>query len=643
MDKNTNDKITRLYEQLPQSEPSEFVDARIKKQAGSALKHPLINRINNKIWLSTAAAIVLSVGLVTTLYKQEDVENIIQSEGLMTTDITQSEEIIERLEVEEESKSQALKQRLEESRQKKAIQPQQLAESAVMGDAMVSDAQSNKAPRFDFYQVNPALPSIAIMPSPPFVQPNTENYAEVKQNGIQAVQDNPVSTFSIDVDTGSYTNARRMITEGQMPPKNAIRVEEFINYFSYESKAVADDKPFHVLTEVLPTPWNRQTRLLRLTLDTAKTASQAIKPSNLVFLIDVSGSMNAPDKLGLLKKSLKLLSRQMRKEDKVSIVVYAGASGVVLEPTAGNDVLAIESALDKLNAGGSTNGGAGIELAYKMAESVFIKGGNNRVILATDGDFNVGTVNHDALIDLVEQQRTKGIELTTLGFGAGNYNDHLMEQLANKGNGNHAYIDSLFEARKVLVEELSSTLETVAADVKIQIEFNPYHVKEYRLIGYENRHLQREDFNNDKVDAGEIGSGHSVTALYEISMANQPGSVDDLRYARSPKATVSDKSDEIAFVKLRYKLPGEQNSQLSSFTVNQDAVVPALSQASNDSRFAAAVAAFAQKLQGGKYLQDYSWQSIKELAINAKGKDEKGLRSGFIQLVEMAESIENIQ
>jgi len=494
------------------------------------------------------------------------------------------------------------------------------------------------------------LPSAIRQSSEPV---NRENYHHYEDNGIKLVSEQPVSTFSIDVDTGSYSNARRMINNGQLPPKDAVRSEEFLNYFSYDELSLKSDMPFAVYSEVGPSPWNSKTHLMRVSLKAAPLTLTETASNNLVFLVDVSGSMRSADKLGLLKKSLKLLSRQLDADDSVSIVVYAGASGLVLEPVAGNDWLQIEQALSKLEAGGSTNGGAGIELAYQTAKQAFIKGGNNRVILATDGDFNVGTVNQQSLIDMIERQRKQGVFLTTLGFGTGNYNDHLMEQLADHGNGNYAYIDSLMEARKVLVDEIGATLQTVASDVKIQIEFNPRQVSEYRLIGYENRHLAREDFNNDSIDAGEIGAGHSVMALYEVSFTQQAGMIDPLRYQSNKSQTAlaspremqsgSEKrhhDNELAFVKLRYKPVNQQQSVLNTFPIKQQDVESRLDSTSTNYRFASAVAAFAQKLRGGKYLGDFNYRDIHQLAEQSRGDDKLGLRSNFLQLVGLTESLD---
>lgn len=472
---------------------------------------------------------------------------------------------------------------------------------------------------------------------------NREKYAHYEDNGIKVVTESPVSTFSIDVDTGAYSNVRRVINGGNLPQKDMVRVEEMINYFSYDNKPVDTDAPFAVFTETGPTPWNEHSHLMRVSVKASAIAKDEMKANNLVFLVDVSGSMQSPNKLGLLKKSLKLLTRQLDENDKVSIVVYAGVSGMVLEPVAGNEQLKIEQALEKLQAGGSTNGASGIRLAYQAARQAFIKDGNNRVILATDGDFNVGTVDHNALLDLIEKQRKQGVFLTTLGFGQGNYNDHLMEQLADHGNGNYAYIDNLMEAKKVLVDEIGSTLETVAKDVKIQVEFNPTVVSEYRLIGYENRQLAREDFNNDKVDAGEIGAGHSVMALYEISLNGEKNAIEPLRYSQESSYNRIDKhlSNEIAHVRLRYKPVNSDKSILSSFPVKLDGMKKQLANTSEDYRFASAVAAYAQKLRGGKFLGNYGYQQIEKLAGDARGKDTHGLRSNFLQMVGLTHSLDS--
>jgi Ca-activated chloride channel family protein len=470
-----------------------------------------------------------------------------------------------------------------------------------------------------------------------------ENYAQIEENPVKRAAEQPVSTFSIDVDTGSYANVRRFLNSGRLPPRDAVRVEELINYFEYDYP-LPDGRqpPFRVSTELAPTPWNPKTLLLAVGIKGYDLPKTKLPPANLVFLIDVSGSMNSPDKLDLLKPALKLLVRQLRPEDRVAIAVYAGAAGMVLEPTAGGQKAKIEAALDRLSAGGSTNGGSGIQLAYNLAREGFVKDGVNRVILATDGDFNVGTVNFEALKNLVETQRKSGIALTTLGFGTGNYNDRLMEQLADAGNGNYAYIDTLQEANKVLVEQMSATLLTIAKDVKIQVEFNPALVEEYRLIGYENRVLRREDFNNDAVDAGDIGAGHTVTALYEIALKGSGGSLTEpLRYGQPATADSAARGDEIAFLRLRYKQPDGDVSQLQEWPIRRDQVVKDWKEASERFRFAAAVAGFGQLLRGGRYTTAFGYDDVLTLARGARGTDPFGYRGEFLTLVGLAKSLDS--
>jgi Ca-activated chloride channel family protein len=471
-----------------------------------------------------------------------------------------------------------------------------------------------------------------------------ERYGEIHDNGVQRVAKQPVSTFSIDVDTASYANVRRILNEGRLPPADAVRIEELVNYFAYDDPLPEPDgEPLRVTTELATTPWNPDSRLLRIALRTPAIATTELPPSNLVFLVDVSGSMNQPDKLPLLRRALTLLVRQLDADDRVSLVVYAGAAGVVLEPTPGNERAKIEQALAELTAGGSTHGSAGIRLAYAKAREAFIEDGINRVILATDGDFNVGTVDHRALLDLVEREGRGGIGLTTLGFGRGNLNDHLMEQLADHGDGNAAYIDSLLEAQKVLVEQLGGTLHTVASDVKLQVEFNPARVAEYRLIGYENRLLQREDFNDDAVDAGEIGAGHSVVALYEIVETGSPGlQIDPLRYGpdtagegRAP--TAASTVDELAYVKLRYKPAPDRDSRLMQLPVTIDHFNASGSEAL---RFSAAVAAFGQHLRGAPQIADFDLDRIRALAAEARGDDPNGHRSAFLRLIALADALQ---
>ncbi len=468
-----------------------------------------------------------------------------------------------------------------------------------------------------------------------------EKYAQLEDNPVKRAAEQPVSTFSIDVDTGAYANVRRFLNAGRLPPRDAVRVEELINYFDYDYPPPdGRQPPFQVNTELAATPWNPQTLLLAIGIKGYELPKTQLPPANLVFLIDVSGSMDSPDKIGLLKPALKLLVRQLRPQDKVAIAVYAGAAGMVLEPTPGSQRAKIEAALDQLSAGGSTNGGAGIQLAYNLARQGFVEGGVNRVILATDGDFNVGTVNFQALKDLVEAQRKSGVALTTLGFGAGNYNDRLMEQLADAGNGNHAYIDTLQEANKVLVEQMSATLLTIAKDVKIQIEFNPALVGEYRLIGYENRVLRREDFNNDAVDAGDIGAGHTVTALYEIALKGSGGSLNDPLHYGPTAADSAPRGDEIAFLRLRYKQPDSEVSQLLEQPIRRGQVVGDWRETSERFRFAAAVAGFGQVLRGGRYTRDFGYDEVLALARTARGTDPHGYRGEFLNLVGLARSLD---
>jgi len=464
---------------------------------------------------------------------------------------------------------------------------------------------------------------------------NRENYEELDPNPIRRVLEQPVSTFSVDVDTGSYANVRRILNAGHLPPEGAVRIEEMINYFDYDYPAPDDPStPFSVTVEQAVTPWNANTRLLQIGIKGYVPPPEEVPPANLVFLVDVSGSMNSPDKLGLLKNALKMLAGQLGGDDRVALVVYAGATGVVLESTPGDQVVKIRNALDQLRAGGRTNGAAGIELAYAQARQGFIDGGINRIILATDGDFNVGTVDFDALEDLVERNRESGVALTTLGFGSGNYNDHLMERLADAGDGNHAYIDSLSEARKVLVDEMGATLHTIARDVKIQVEFNPAVVAEYRLIGYENRMLAREDFNNDAVDAGDIGAGHTVTALYELALVGSGGErMDALRYGSAQ--SIPDSGKEVGFVRLRYKRPESNTSELIEQPVPDRVAETVPSRL----RFASAVAAFGQHLRGGKYLEGFSMDDIHSLARDSRGDDAFGYRGEFLQLVRLADGL----
>ena len=475
---------------------------------------------------------------------------------------------------------------------------------------------------------------------------NRDKFESISENRVKKVVSEPVSTFSIDVDTGAYSVVRSHLNRGVLPPAAAVRIEEMVNYFDYQyPQPKTIDAPFSISTEIAKTPWNENTRLLQVGLQGYLDQDKTRTPANLVFLLDVSGSMNAADKLPLLKSAFRMLVKQLNKQDKISIVVYAGSSGVVLEPTAGDKKGAILSALDKLSAGGSTHGSAGIKLAYSMAEQSFIKGGINRVILATDGDFNVGTVNHEALVNLVEKNKSKGISLTTLGFGHGNYNDALMEQLADHGDGNYAYIDNLSEARKTLVQQIAATLETIAKDVKIQIEWNPQLVSEYRLVGYQNRILNREDFNNDKVDAGEIGAGHTVTALYEITMTNnQTTRIDPLRYQVQKTKNMNSSStgsSELAFLKLRYKKTDETKSRLIQQAITQHDMNENPQHVSNSLQFAASVAAFGDLLRGGVNVNQFDYEGVLNLARKGRGEDLHGYRGEFIRLVELSAELDS--
>jgi len=474
------------------------------------------------------------------------------------------------------------------------------------------------------------------LPSEPL---DREAYTHFDTNPVHLVSETPVSTFSIDVDTASYANVRRLLNQGALPRQDAVRVEEMINYFSYTYPTpTSTDTPFAVYTEVGPSPWHPARQLRHVGIKGFEVPEADLPPANLVFLIDVSGSMQSPDKLGLLKSSLKMLARRLSAEDRLAIAVYAGAAGTVLESTLGSERAKILSAIEALTAGGSTNGGAGIRLAYTLAEQGFIKDGINRVILATDGDFNVGTTDTQALKNLVEEKRDSGVALTVLGFGGGNYNDALMQELAQIGNGNATYIDTLSEARKVLVEEIGSTLNMIAKDVKIQIEFNPATVAEYRLIGYETRHLDREDFNNDAVDAGDIGAGHTVTALYEIALTGSDGIlVDPLRYGSNDAGRAA--GSELAFLKLRYKLPDSDTSRLITRPIERSSIIGDLAHTSDNYRFSAAVAGFGQLLRGGQYTGGFDLAAAEQLAAAARGDDADGYRGEFLGLVRMAEAL----
>lgn len=472
------------------------------------------------------------------------------------------------------------------------------------------------------------------------VQPDTEEYGNIVENSFVAAGENPLSTFSIDVDDAAYSNVRRFIESGLTPPAGAVRIEELINYFDYDYAPPLNADPFAVYTEISGCPWNNKHRLVHIGLKGKDIPTESLPPANLVFLIDVSGSMDEPNKLPLVQSSLKLLTEKLRAKDKVAIVVYAGAAGLVLPSTAGNDKTTINRAIDELKAGGSTAGAAGIQLAYNVARNNFLTEGNNRVILATDGDFNVGVSSDDALVNLVEEERKSGVYLTVLGYGMGNYKDNKIQQLADKGNGNHAYIDNLNEAKKILVNEFGSTLFTIAKDVKLQVEFNPTRAASYRLIGYENRLLQKEDFNNDQKDAGEIGAGHTVTALYEIIPVgitdNFSSTVDKLKYQTSNKL-VAENTNEMMTIKIRYKEPAAIQSKLMVKPVMDEQIT--LQKSSDNFRFAASVAAFGMLLRNSSYKQKANYEAVIELAEGASGKDANGYRNEFQSLVKKAAAL----
>jgi Ca-activated chloride channel family protein len=471
------------------------------------------------------------------------------------------------------------------------------------------------------------------------VSSDNESYESIIENQFERVAFAPLSTFSIDVDKASYSNIRRFINNGQEVPSDAVKIEEMINYFNYNYAQPTDEHPFSIQSEVALSPNNKTSKIVKIGIQGKNVATDKIPASNLVFLIDVSGSMSDMNKLPLLKSAFKLLVKQLRNKDKVSIVVYAGAAGLVLEPTSGDDKNKILQALDNLEAGGSTAGGAGINLAYKIAQQNFIKGGNNRIILATDGDFNVGASSNKSMEDLIVEKRKSGVFLTCLGFGMGNYKDSKLETLADKGNGNHAYIDSMQEAKRVLGTEFGGTLYTIAKDVKIQVEFNPNKVQAYRLIGYENRLLKDEDFTDDKKDAGELGSNHNVTALYEVIPVGVKSAylkkLDDLKYTKNNET--SDFKDELLTVKFRYKKPdGDKSIEMVHIVKNSETY---FNNASDDFKFSTAVALFGMKLRHSKFAKNVAYNDIAEIAISSKGEDKNTYRSEFIRLVETVKAM----
>ncbi len=496
--------------------------------------------------------------------------------------------------------------------------------------SVVMDAVSEE------YEYSSAPQSILSITAEEF---NTEQYDYLPENEFKDALREPLSTFSIDVDRASYANMRRHLMSGTLPPIDAVRIEELINYFDYEYQGPSKNEPFNLHTEVAECPWNNDHKLLKVGLQAQTMDDQLMPPSNLTFLIDVSGSMQQANKLPLLKRAMEMLVENLRPQDKVAIVVYAGAAGLVLESTYGNNKLAIKEAINNLRAGGSTAGGAGIKLAYRVATENYIRNGNNRIILATDGDFNVGASSDGELVRLIESKRETGVYLTVLGFGNGNLKDSRMEKLADNGNGNYAYIDNIMEARKVLIKELGGTLYTLANDVKIQIEFNPAHIKSYKLIGYENRMLQAQDFNDDKKDAGEIGSGHTVTALYELvpqEAEDVTMPIDELKYQTSK---INQKGNELLTLKVRYKIPGQTTSKLMIKEVSDSN--RKFENATQNFRFAVSVAMFGMVLRRSDHKGSSSYVSIVKIARGSKGEDKEGYRSEFIRLVELASDLDN--
>ncbi len=513
------------------------------------------------------------------------------------------------------------------------------------GSSLNSTSLQATSPSVSFGRHSAGMPAQAS--SQPSSQPNTESYNRIVENDFLNTLNNPLSTFSIDVDTASYSNMRRFIEQqNQLPPADAVRIEELVNYFRYDYPEPVGEHPFSISTELSECPWKPEHQLLRVGLQAERLDFSKAPHSNLVFLLDVSGSMAAPNKLPLLKKSLRLLIDELREEDRVSIVVYAGAAGVVLSPTSGDQKEDILAALDALEAGGSTAGGEGIELAYNLAQQHLIPGGNNRIILATDGDFNVGPSSDGAMSRLIEEKRNQGIFLTVLGYGMGNYKDSKMEILANRGNGNYAYIDSLAEAKKVLVNEVGASMVTLAKDVKFQLEFNPAQVASYRLIGYENRLLAAEDFDNDEKDAGELGAGHTVTALYELVPASADtsennttaeGVTRDLTYTQTEIKDNAFKSSDLLTMNLRYKKPQSTTSELLSQTV--PAEKSSWENASPDLHFAASVAGFGMLLRDSAHKGNLTFDQVLSLGEAGKGTDKEGYRAAYLELVKAAQQL----
>ncbi|QDT33076.1 vWA domain-containing protein [Thalassoglobus polymorphus] len=504
-------------------------------------------------------------------------------------------------------------------------------------------SESIPAARDESKHVSENITELSVIRQPvtrPAVDTSGEKYAEITETGFQSVVQRPLSTFSIDVDTASYSNVRRFLESGQLPPANAVRIEELINYFSYEYQPPKDGRPFSVNTEVANCPWDRQRQLVRIGLKGQVVEKAERQSANLVFLVDISGSMRPENKLPLVKRSLHRLLEELNERDRVAIVTYASGVQIVLSPTPANRQHLISQAIDGLHAGGSTNGSAGLQTAYQVARQQFVKYGTNRVILCSDGDFNAGITNESDLVKLISREAKSGVFLSVLGFGTGNYQDAIAEKLADHGNGHYAYIDSYSEARKVLIDQMSSTLETIAKDVKIQVEFNPAHVASYRLIGYENRTLAARDFRDDHKDAGEIGAGHSVTALYEVvpvGVSGPDSQVPELRYQQPKRIPVEKHGDELLTVRLRYKLPSEDHGKEFTHTVVNS--TRRFEKASADFRFAAAVATFGMILRDSEFAEHLGWDDVRNWSQSALGQDKKGYRIEFLNLVSLAEQM----
>lgn len=527
----------------------------------------------------------------------------------------------------------------EQSAAKAAADAKALAQQEVQqySDKQALLGRLQAAPKYQHAAREKAVSQIA--------NPGTARYQQFDDNPVKQVAQNPLATFSLDVDTGSYANVRRFLNQGLLPPPDAVRVEEIVNYFpsdwdikDKQSIPASKPIPFAMRYELAPAPWNEQRTLLKVDILAKDRKSEELPASNLVFLIDTSGSMISDERLPLIQSSLKLLVKELREQDNIAIVTYAGDSRIALPSISGSHKAEINAAIDSLDAEGSTNGGAGLEMAYQQAAKGFIKGGINRILLATDGDFNVGIDDPKSIESMVKKQRESGVTLSTLGVGDSNYNEAMMVRIADVGNGNYSYIDTLSEAQKVLNSEMRQTLITVAKDVKAQIEFNPAWVTEYRQIGYEKRQLRAEDFNNDNVDAGDIGAGKHITFLFELTLKGQKASIDKLRYAPDNKSAKSDKTKELAWLKIRWKSPQGKESQLVEFPLAFAIKAP-----SEDMRFRAAVAAYGQKLRGSEYLNNTSWQQIKQWAQKAKGEDPQGYRAEFIRLIGLAKDLDNSQ